>query len=264
MVKLIEMIKVELLTKFRYKIEIFSQSIDSIFMIFPAFAIILFSDYPASFGFSSKYEYLVFILFSLVLWGFIENMWSSVFTIRRKFKEGTLEYNMTLPLKNYHYILGWSINGLCSTIFELIPLICVSSFFIFQYLTLDKLLVMSIFLVVMIVASYGFCLVLVGLGLYFKEADQICSLLANIAPFLCGLFFPLAAMPKVFVGLSVVFPFTWGIDVLRSILFSTPTFIDFSLEIFLFITISFFYYCFGNWFFNKMKRKAMCDSLNKF
>lgn len=264
MVKLIALLKIELLTKFRYKIEIFSQSIDSIFMIFPALAIIFFTEYPASYGFTSKYEYLSFMLFSLVMWGFVENMWSSVFSIRRKLKEGTLEYNMTLPLSNYHFVLGWSINGFCSTIFELIPLIFISSLTILQYLTFTKLLLIIIYLMIMILASYGFSLILIGLGIYYKESDQIASLVSNITPFLCGLYFPLSSMPNVFLIFSMVFPFSWGIDILRTVLFNTPSLFNMNFEIIIFILISVFYFVFGCYFFEIMKKKAMKNSLSRF
>ena len=101
MVKAIILLQMELKEKFRYKIELFSASTDALLLVFPAIAIFLFGDLKVA-GVTSRMEYIQYMLFSLILWQFVENMWSAVFEIRRKLKEGNFEYMMCMPLKGIH------------------------------------------------------------------------------------------------------------------------------------------------------------------
>ena len=82
MVKAFTLLQMELKEKFRYKIEIFSASTDAILLIFTSIAILLFGNLEIS-GIQSKTEYIQYMLFSLILWQFVENMWSAVFEIRQ-------------------------------------------------------------------------------------------------------------------------------------------------------------------------------------
>ena len=119
MVKAFTLLQMELKEKFRYKIEIFSASTDAILLIFPSIAILLFGNLEIS-GIQSKTEYIQYMLFSLILWQFVENMWSAVFEIRRKLKEGNFEYMMNMPLKGMHYVFGWAVSGVVSIVFEMV------------------------------------------------------------------------------------------------------------------------------------------------
>ena len=78
------------------------------------------------------------MLFSLILWQFVENMWSAVFEIRRKLKEGNFEYMMNMPLKGIHYVFGWAVSGVVSIVFEMIPLIVISLLASLHLLTVKK------------------------------------------------------------------------------------------------------------------------------
>lgn len=139
MVKAFTLLQMELKEKFRYKIEIFSASTDAILLIFPSIAILLFGNLEIS-GIQSKTEYMQYMLFSLILWQFVENMWSAVFEIRRKLKEGNFEYMMNMPLKGIHYVFGWAVSGVVSIVFEMIPLIVIFLLTSFHLLTAKSIL----------------------------------------------------------------------------------------------------------------------------
>ena len=51
------------------------------------------------------------------------------------------------------------------------------------------------------------------MSLVFTESDQIISFIANIAPFVCGLFFSISMLPDIFFYLGLVFPFTWALNI---------------------------------------------------
>ena len=162
MVKAFTLLQMELKEKFRYKIEIFSASTDAILLIFPSIAILLFGNLEIS-GIQSKTEYIQYMLFSLILWQFVENMWSAVFEIRRKLKEGNFEYMMNMPLKGMHYVFGWAVSGVVSIVFEMIPLIVIFVLTSFHLLTLKTILSFSGIALIMAFGTYGFAEILMGL-----------------------------------------------------------------------------------------------------
>lgn len=263
MVKAIILLQMELKEKFRYKIELFSASTDALLLVFPAIAILLFGDFNVT-GVNSRMEYIQYMLFSLILWQFVENMWSAVFEIRRKLKEGNFEYMMCMPLKGIHYIFGWAVSGVISMVLEMIPLIILFLITSFHLLSIKALLTILVVTLIMAFGTYGFAEMLMGLAIYLKEADQIVSLVANIAPFLAGLYFPVIQLPHVFVWFSVLFPFTWGLDLVRNILFASAMLMPAQYEWGMFLLVSVIYALLGSKVYDAMIRKARKNGLSKF
>lgn len=263
MVKAIILLQMELKEKFRYKIELFSASTDALLLVFPAIAIFLFGDLKVA-GVTSRMEYIQYMLFSLILWQFVENMWSAVFEIRRKLKEGNFEYMMCMPLKGIHYIFGWAVGGVISMVLEMIPLIVLFLITSFHLLSFKALLTILAVTLIMAFGTYGFAEMLMGVAIYVREADQIVSLVANIAPFLAGLYFPIIQLPKVFIGFSVLFPFTWGLDLVRNILFGSAVLLPVQYEWGMFILVNVLYALAGSKVYDAMIRKARKNGLSKF
>ena len=263
MVKAFILLQMELKEKFRYKIELFSASTDALLLVFPAIAILLFGDFKVA-GVNSRIEYIQYMLFSVILWQLIENMWSAVFEIRRKLKEGNFEYMMCMPLKGIHYLFGWAVSGVISIVFEMIPLIILFLITSFHLLSLKFFLAIFLVTGTMALGTYGFAEMLMGVAIYFREADQIVSLLANIAPFLAGLYFPIIQLPKIFIGFSVLFPFTLGMDLIRNILFGSSMLLSFRWECAAFLIINIFYAIIGSNVYDTMLHKARKNGLSKF
>jgi ABC-2 type transport system permease protein len=253
----------ELKEKFRYKIEILSSSADALLLVLPAIAIILFGDFHIE-GIENRSDYFKYIIFSLIVWQLVENMWSAVFEIRRKLKEGNLEYMMSLPLNGIHYLIGWSVRGFCSALLEMLPLIVIYVIFAEQAISLEVVVQSAYIIVVMLIGTYGFAEILMGLGIYFKEADQIVSLISNMAPFLAGLYFPMNMLPKVFLPLSCLLPFSWGMDLMRSILFHTSTVISITKEMLVFTVICLLFLMGGVELYNILMKKARKGSMVRF
>ena len=255
MVKAIILLQMELKEKFRYKIELFSASTDALLLVFPAIAIFLFGDLKVA-GVTSRMEYIQYMLFSLILWQFVENMWSAVFEIRRKLKEGNFECMMCMPLKGIHYVFGWAVGGVMS-----IVLFLITSFHLLSFKALLTILAVTL---IMAFGTYGFAEMLMGVAIYVREADQIVSLVANIAPFLAGLYFPIIQLPKVFIGFSVLFPFTLGLDLVRNILFGSAVLLPVQYELGMFILVNVLYALAGSKVYDAMIRKARKNGLSKF
>ena len=236
-------------------------TIQPLWLLIPA--ILLFGNLEIS-GIHSKTEYIQYMLFSLILWQFVENMWSAVFEIRRKLKEGNFEYMMNMPLKGIHYVFGWAVSGVVSIVFEMIPLIVIFLLASLHLLTVKNILSFLGIALIMAFGTYGFAEILMGFAIYFKEADQFISLIANIAPFLGGLYFPVIQLAAPFLAISLLFPFTWGLDLVRNLLFGSSLILPLHYEIIAFVIVNILYTFAGTKIYDAMMKKARKNGLSKF
>lgn len=265
MVKIFSLFMIEMKTALRYKLEVITSLIGLFSFSIPAFAIIFFGDISGSvIPNGDRGTYLIFLLISTAYWGFIENFWDTIFDLRRKMREGILETTMVMPLENYDFLIGWSLKGIFTTVINIFPLLIFAFIYYAYKLSITNiLLILSIFLI-SIIANYGLSLILVGIGMIWTEADQVVSLIANIAPFVCGLYFPISMLPKVFLPLTLIFPFSWALDIMRNIIFGTTLLLPINIEIALFIIISVVYIIVGNLVYTKFINIAKKNGLSKF
>ena len=265
MVKMINLFMIEIKSAIRYKIEIITWLLRLVSMLLPVIAIIFFGELNSDIlPNQTNFSYFMFLLVSTCYWGFIENFWDAVFTLRRKMKEGLLEQIMLMPLMNYHLLLGWALKGMMTTIVQSFPLIILVCGYSSFHLTLSNALTILGLFVISILANYGLCLILIGISMIFKEADQIISILGNIAPFVCGLFFSINMLPKVFLPISLVFPFTWALDLIRYFLFDSSLLFSFHTESMLFLCLSTGYIIIGSAVYHWLINIAKKDGLSKF
>lgn len=264
MVKIWAMFMIDLKTSYRYKINLYTWIFQLSTLVFPMIPIIASEMVlPAVDGDSTTINYPVLLLISVFYWGFVEELWSSVFTMRRLMKEGTLEYNISLPLKGPHLIFGWTMKGMLSTLVYSIPLAVVVIIFFIINLSIFEILTILFILLLSMIASYGFSLIFVGIGLYVIEGDQLISLFANIAPFICGLFLPVVHIPVLFRVIGLIFPFTWGLDLIRGICFNTELILDFGKEIILLIILTLALLFIGSYLYTAFLKRARIKGFHK-
>lgn len=265
MVKVIYLFLIEMKTSWRYKIEVITSLLWLFSMCIPAIGIILFGNINSNIlPFESKVTYLLFLLVSSGYWGFIENFWDTIFELRKKMREGILEQTLLMPLKNYQLLLGWALKGMLTTAVQIFPILIFVIVYYAYSLDLYSILLVLMIFIVSIIANYGLCLILVGIAFIWKEADQVISIVANIAPFVCGLYFPISILPAVFLPLGLLFPFTWALDLMRMIIFQTNTLLDPSIEVIIFLIISVIYVFLGNKIYSYLVVKAKKEGLSKF
>jgi len=142
-----------------------------------------------------------------------------------------------------------------------LPLIIVALVINIFHLSIETcILAVSIFLISM-TASFGFAFLIFGLTLVIREGDEIVSLLGNAAPLLGGLYFPVTLLPTPLLVISYVFPFTWGIDLLRAVFLDSKTILSFETELILLFIMSLGYFGMGILSYKsleiKMRRKGI-------
>lgn len=261
MVKIISLFMIDLKTLIRYKIELFSYLLMIFTVVMPIFPMIFGG--TLNLEITNGVNYPLFLCISTTYWCYIEEFWSAIFSLRRQMQEGILEQMMLLPINSFQFLIGLALKGILATSIKIIPLLIVTiSIISSSFNLINALMVITIF-IISIIANYGLCLILIGLGMLFTEIDQIISLLGNIAPFICGLFLPISAIPILFSSIGLLFPFTWALDLIRNILLNTNLLISFETEMLIFIFMSLIYCVFGTKLYQIFLKKSKLNGLNK-
>ena len=261
MVAILGLLKANFKTSTRYSIDWWGSIISPLFTILPSALIVFYSSkrgiLPLNlFNIKSIYDYIKYMLIGVCYWGYVEVLWSTIFMLRDYMKIGQFEDIFASPLKASQNILGWSIMGISRVTIESLPLIFITVFINIVNISLINFILIICTFIVSILASFGMTFIIFGITLIFKDGDQLASLIGNSAPFLCGLYFPVTLLPLGLKQISYVFPFTWGIDIIRNLLLNTNTILNFKYEFILLFVFSLIYITFGIIIYKKLEFKA--------
>ena len=86
----------------------------------------------------------------------------------------------------------------------------------------------------------------------------------SFSPFLGGLYFPVIQLPTPFLAISLLFPFTWDLDLVRNLLFGSSLILPLQCEIIVFVIVNVLYTFAGTKIYDAMMKKARRNGLSKF
>lgn len=251
MVRIWTLLKISFLTNIRYKLNFIAESLSSLIPIIPAVTMLPNGE-GRVFSFPDGKTYALYLLVAFAVWSFVEALWSFAFTMRSQMRQGIIDETLMMPLTINELMIGWSLDGIISTIVTTFPLILVSGAIISISNSWMNLLFAVLIFLVCVFAGYCFALILVSLMFVWKETDQLVSFLGNIAPFVCGVLIPFIDLPTGVKVIGCFFPYTWGLDVIRGIVFNYPTMLGIANEVFLLLGITCAYYVIGRIAFEKL------------
>ncbi|MDO5085107.1 MAG: ABC transporter permease [Erysipelotrichaceae bacterium] len=256
MVKLLTLFKINLLTNIRYKMNFIFSTLTMVVPIVPALFLLFNNEMKSTeiFFFKSSQEYSIYLVFALSFYNINEFVWSFAFEMRYKMKEGILDEVLMLPLSLFEFIMSFVMNGVIGLLIQTIPLIMVSAFVMVHRVNVFAVLVVLIIAFITILSCYYFSVLLVALMLVYKDTDQMVNLIANIAPLFFGVLVPLINLPKNIAFLGFIFPFTWGLDIVRGIVFSYPIYLNLCVEVCILIALTILYMYFGTYVFKKLNK----------
>ena len=255
MVKSFNLFMINLKTNMRYKLNFFSLSLVILIPIIPLLTMFINGNI-ALFGFDSIFEYSLYLMLAATFWSFVEVLWSFTFSMRQEIKEGIINETLMMPVSTYELLFGWTLDGIISTVFQAIPILLISIIYLLSANGIgDLLLFVGVFIITSI-AGYAFAVILIGLMLVYKETDQLVSFLGNIAPFICGMIIPLSYVPKVFRFIGLLFPFSWGLDIIRSVVFSVSGIFPITYEVMILILLTIFYLILSGFIFKHLYFKS--------
>ena len=265
MVKHFALFIISLKTSIRYKTTYLSWLLNLISMILPALAILIFGDLALQLlGYVNADQYLMFLVISLAYWGFIESFWSGVFDLRDMMRSGIIEQVLLYPLNPIEFVFSNSIQSIISALIQSVPLLIISCIYFSITVSFGHILICGVVVILSLLANMVMTLLLCSIGLETAESDQVISIIANIAPFLCGLFIPISMLPNAFLPISFMFPFTYALELLRYYVFDVPTFLTVDQTWIAMITTTMLFLVIGMILYRLYLNKARKRGFNKF
>ena len=164
-------------------------------------------------------DVVAFIFTGYIMMGFVGTaVWAMGFSIRRERWFGTLEAIYVTPSSRLGQVLGMALH---STVYQIVGTLIQ---FIVIYLTFGLALkvegilpALAIFALMML-ALYGFGIVISALGMVLKEGWVVSDSLYSIMAILSPVAYPLAVLPTVAQLASNIFPTAPALDGMRSFL----------------------------------------------
>ncbi len=160
-----------------------------------------------------------FIFTGYIMMGFIGTaVWAMGFSIRRERWFGTLEAIYVTPSSRLGQVLGMALH---STVYQTVGTLIQ---FVVIYLTfglglkVEGILPALAIFALMMLALYGFGIVISALGLVLKEGWVVSDSLYSIMTILSPVAYPLAVLPTVAQQASYIFPTAPALDGMRSFL----------------------------------------------
>lgn len=188
--------------------------------------------------------YAAYLLLGALYWNFVEVVWWIPWGLRSAMREGTLESLLAAGISRLGLLGAWS----GSRMLVVVPSFVVGGALVVLWAGPPTPLGLGTALAVVLLSalgSYGLAFLLFGLTLRFKDAESLISLLGNAAPLLGGVFFPVALLPQPLRALSLLYPFTYGVDALRGVWFGSPTLFPLPLQIGILSALSLAYLVLG-------------------
>ena len=108
----------------------------------------------------------------------------------------------------------------------------------------------------MLIGLYGFGMAFAAIVLLMRDANTLVDMSSYLVGLFSGSQFPVQALPRFLMPISLALPLTYGFDAVRGFLLHTSTIIPIQYEIGLLVVFMFVMIWFGLVVFNRMERKV--------
>jgi ABC-2 type transport system permease protein len=207
-------------------------------------------------AYSGTADYMSFILLGAVLTNFINAVfWGMGYALKNDMDSGVMESNWLTPVPRLLILTGRSITNLIVTAVTS-SIMLVAAALLFGFHASGDVLKAFVPVIPMMIGLYGFGFAFAAIVLIMREANT----LVDVSSFLVGIFsgtnFPVNALPKWLLPISLALPLTYGMDAVRSYLLKTNTLLPIEWEIALLVVFMFVMLWVGVWAFNGLERRV--------
>lgn len=207
-------------------------------------------------AYSGTADYMSFILLGTVLTNFINAVfWGMGYALKNDMDSGVMESNWLTPIPRLLILTGRSITNLIVTTVTS-SIMLVAAALLFGFRVSGDVLNAFIPVIPMMLGLYGFGFIFAAVVLIMREANT----LVDVSSFLVGIFsgtnFPVNALPKWLLPVSLALPLTYGMDAVRGYLLKTTTLLPIPWEIALLVVFMVIMLWSGVWAFNALERRV--------
>ncbi|MGQ4833952.1 MAG: ABC transporter permease [Candidatus Asgardarchaeia archaeon] len=162
-----------------------------------------------------------------ILWGSImffilsDMIWIVGNGIRYAQRTGTLEQNILAPIREWYIAIARALRGLISDapflLWTIFVVYLITGYFVVENLALS-LYVFSLSILTFI----GFGLFYAGITVWIKRAEVLSNVIQFTLMFFCAMFFPFGSLPTEILTISKLIPFSYNVDLFRSLIGGLP------------------------------------------
>lgn len=203
-----------------YKFAFFSMFLGTIFNLFylVLFGAMFSEAIPPAIS-SYGGNFISYLLVGSIGWGFLWSIMSATsMSLRSEMMMGTLESILLTRTKLITVMLGYTIFGCLFGLLSVLVLLGVGAgcfgVVVFGNANIYTLVVFLLSILLMT----GFGMLFGGLTIWAKNIGQTVPLIQSVAMFFCGVYFPIAVLPKYLQPVAHYVPFYYSIEGLRKTL----------------------------------------------
>jgi ABC-2 type transport system permease protein len=182
-------------------------------------------------GYSGTADYMSFILIGSSLSNFINAVfWGMGYSMKNDMDAGVLETNWMTPVPRPLLLVGRTFTNLLTTTVNSIITLAIGGL-LFGFQVSGNIGAALLSILPMLIGLYGFGFAFAALVLLLKDANTLVDMGSFLVDTFSGSRFPITALPRWLLPVSLAIPLTYGFDAIRSWLLGTYTFLPVTTEI---------------------------------
>ena len=207
-------------------------------------------------AFAGTTDYISFVLLGTVINNYIMTVfWGMGYALKRDMDSGVLESNWLMPIPRPMLLIGRTFSSLLTTTL-VSAVMLVFGTLLFGFHPTGNALLGLLPVLPMLIGLYGFGLAFAAIVLLMRDANTLVDISSFVVGQLSGSSFPIQALPRFLIPVSLAIPITFGLDAMRGYMLETTTVIPIQYEIVILVVFMFALVWLGLLVFNRMERKV--------
>jgi len=207
-------------------------------------------------GYSGTSDYMSFILVGYALSNFINAVfWGMGYSLKNDMDSGVLESNWLAPVPRPLLLAGRTITSLTITGLTSLLMLALAGL-IFGFHPTGNAGMALLTVLPMLIGLYGFGFAFAAVVLIMREANTLVDMSAFLVQIFSGSDFPVNALPRWLLPVSLALPLTYGFDAVRGWLLNSRTLLPLQLELAILIVFMFVMIWIGLAVFSRLERRV--------
>jgi ABC-2 type transport system permease protein len=207
-------------------------------------------------GYSGTTDYMSFVILGTALSNFIMAVfWGMGYSMKNDMDAGVLESNWLCPVPRPLLLAGRTIASLIITSLTSLAMLLIAGL-LFGFRPTGNVLAAFLTVLPMLIGLYGFGFAFAALIMIVREANMMVDISSFLVQIFSGTNFPVNALPRWLLPISLALPLTYGFDATRGWLLGTRTILPLEYEIALLVVFMFVMIFLGLRAFRALERRV--------
>lgn len=207
-------------------------------------------------AYSGTTDYISFVLLGTILSNFVQTVfWGIGYALKNDMDSGVLESNWLTPMPRALLLIGRTFSSLFTTAIVSLAMLLIAGL-VFGFRPTGSALLALVPVVPMLIGLYGFGIAFAAIVLLMRDANTLVDTGSYLVSLFSGSQFPVQAMPRWLMPVSLALPLTYGFDAFRGFLLKTTTIIPIQYEVGLLVVFMVIMVWLGQVVFTRMEKKV--------